>query len=179
MPKKNYSQSDFDKELKQLESLMKNNHNEDDDDDYNSNDDRDMFGGKEEDKRHFKIVMLDGKEVARGSEIGDARANITMKANPLDAAKKLFRSVCKHRKLSGMNKLKCHAEFYIKETTNDSHKKIYGPYSGKYVKMAPKTIDLGGKKVTYHMKPVVKKVSGSSHMKHSKKSMMKGGRSSM
>jgi hypothetical protein len=45
--------------------------------------------------RHFRIAILDNKEINRSEKgLGAAEATISMKANPIDAAKKLLSSIC-------------------------------------------------------------------------------------
>ena len=132
--------------------------------------------------RHFRIAILDNKEIHRSEKgIGSARASISMKANPIDAAKKLLSSISKHQGLKKMKRLKCNAIFSIKETTK-GHSKIYGPYKGKFVNLMKngkeKIVKLKtGVIIKYSLKPVVKKYKEKNYknveMKVSK--IMKGG----
>jgi hypothetical protein len=72
-----------------------------------------------------------------------------------------------------MKKLNCVATYIIKETTQDSQKKTYGPYKGSYVKYTPaedkKAMASG---ISFKMKPSVKL---SKKMSPKNKSIMKGG----
>jgi WD40 repeat protein len=132
--------------------------------------------------RHFRIAILDNKEIHRSEKgIGSAEATISMKANPVDAAKKLMSSICKHQGLKKMNRLKCTAIFWIRETTRN-HSKIYGPYKGKFVNLMKngkeKIVKLKtGAVIKYSVKPVVKKYKEKINESLQKKVhiMMKGG----
>ncbi len=136
--------------------------------------------------RHFRIAILDNKEIHRSEKgIGAAEATISMKANPVDAAKKLLSSICKHQGLKKMNRLKCHAVFWIRETTR-GHSKMYGPYKGKFVNLMKngkeKIVKLkSGAVIKYSVKPEVKKYREKVHESLQKKvdNMMKGGSSKM
>lgn len=136
--------------------------------------------------RHFRIAILDNKEIHRSEKgIGAAEATISMKANPVDAAKKLLSSICKHQGLKKMNRLKCHAVFWIRETTR-GHSKMYGPYKGKFVNLMKngkeKIVKLkSGAVIKYSVKPEVKKHREKIHESLQKKvdNMMKGGSSKM
>jgi hypothetical protein len=112
--------------------------------------------------RNFKIVELNGKAIKL-----DYSASIKENQTPLNAAKKLLKSICLHMGLKGMKKLQCNATYVIKETTQGSSKKIYGPYHGKYSKYTPaeakKAMASG---ISFKMKPVVK-------LHKEKKNMMK------
>lgn len=136
--------------------------------------------------RHFRIAILDNKEIHRSEKgIGAAEATISMKANPVDAAKKLLSSICKHQGLKKMNRLKCHAVFWIRETTR-GHSKMYGPYKGKFVNLMKngkeKIVKLkSGAVIKYSVKPEVKKHREKIRESLQKKvdNMMKGGSSKM
>jgi hypothetical protein len=195
------SKKSFEKELEKLEKMLKskNNNNDDDDDNHddddedNDDDDDDDYnqeGGRKRDdepKRHFKIVILNNKEVHGDTGVAAARASVyESTANPVDAAKKLFRSICKSMGLKGMERLKCHATFFIKETTGPSSKKVYGPYKGSYENInkngKPKIVTYKdtGKTSKFFIKPVVKKVKEVRENKKSmKKNNMKGGKTTM
>jgi len=102
--------------------------------------------------RHFKIIELNGKAVKY-----DNSASIKEHQTPLNAAKKLLKSVCLQMGLKGMKKLECHATYIIQETTRGSKKKIYGPYKGKYVKYSPEEAKKAmASGISFKMKPVVK-----------------------
>jgi len=102
--------------------------------------------------RHFKIINLNGKDVNF-----DYIAKIKETQTPLSAAKKLLKSICLHQGLKGMKKLQCNATYIIKETTQSSAKKTFGPYKGSYIKYTPseakKAMASG---ISFKMKPFVK-----------------------
>ena len=77
-------------------------------------------GNNSDDKRKFTVFEVDGEAVDLGE---GGRYTVTKKASPSDAAKKAFSSLC--RKLK-----KTHFTFSIRETTQGSKKKVYGPYIG-------------------------------------------------
>jgi len=111
--------------------------------------------------RHYKIVEVDGKSMTFGRIQG-------CDLIPSTAAVRAFKSAC--HKLEKKNE-KCKVTFFIKETTNGSKKKIFGPYEGMRVKLSkPKMIEKvgkDGKKVKYevHYKPVVKYIGKSEEEK--------------
>jgi len=76
--------------------------------------------------RYFTIFKLNNKIIKFG------RVKVSNSDKPLVAAKKLLISICKYKKFS--NKLKCNVNFYIRETTKNSKKLIYGPYKGSFKK---------------------------------------------
>ena len=77
-------------------------------------------GGNNDDKRKFTVFEVDGQSVDLGE---GGRYTVTHKASPSDAARKAFSSLC--RKLK-----KANFTFSIRETTQGSKKKVYGPYIG-------------------------------------------------
>jgi hypothetical protein len=103
-----------------------------------------QFGGKDS-KRHFTVVM------------GGKEHGLYVSSSPSSAAKKAVTKLC------AANKSK-KVEFHIREITQGSKKKTYGPYSGHIEKLKD-PIELKGRVVKY--KPVAK-IAG-------KKSEMKGG----
>jgi hypothetical protein len=112
-----------------------------------------QFGGKpkkysSDSKRHFTIVMA-------GKEHG-----LYVSSTPSSAAKKAVTKLC------GTNKRK-KVEFHIREITQGSKKKTYGPYTG-YIEKLNEPIELKSRVIRY--KPVAKL----SRKKNSKK-IMKGG----
>ena len=179
--KSSFSKKDFEKELKELENLMKGGYEDKDmlDDDGSVQPDDmgdDMQGGADDKRRHFRVVRLNGKDV----NIGDV--TIKMHQNPVAAARKLLRSICKFEGLKKLNKLKCHAVFYIYESGRGSRNKIYGPYKGSYVKLdgKDKKVSKDGKVITYTMKANVKKLKGnklemSVHKEKTPSKSVKGG----
>jgi hypothetical protein len=136
--------------------------------------------------RHFRIAILNNKEIHRSDKgIGSAEATISMKANPVDAAKKLLGSICKHEGLKKMNRLKCRAVYWIRETTK-GHSKMYGPYTGKFINLMKngkeKIVKLKtGAVIKYSVKANVRKHKEKVHESLQKKvdNMMKGGSAKM
>jgi hypothetical protein len=92
-----------------------------------------QFGGKDS-KRHFTVVMS-------GKEHG-----LYVSSSPSSAAKKAVTKLC------AANKSK-KVEFYIREITQGSKKKTYGPYEGHIEKLKV-PIELKGRVIKY--KPVAK-----------------------
>ena len=171
-----FSKKDFEAELKELENLMKGGY--DVGDDQPDLEVEPQLGGADDKRRHFRVVRLNGKDV----NIGDV--TIKMHQNPVAAARKLLRSICKFEGLKKLNKLKCHAVFYIYESGRGSRNKIYGPYKGSYVKLdgKDKKVSKDGKVITYTMKANVKKLKGnklemSVHTEKTPSKSVKGGRS--
>ena len=106
-----------------------------------------MYGGgnNSDEKRKFTVFKVDDKEIDLGE---GGRYTVSLKASPGDAAKKAFSSLTK--KLSN-NKF----TFYIRETTQGSKKKVYGPYIGTRKKLSkPKVYhrDVEGKKKKIEIK---------------------------
>jgi len=138
MPKSSYSQKEFEKDLAQLEKLIQKN----------------QKGGAIREYtgtyRHFTLHNVDGKEV----EIGTA--DIKDHQTPLNAAKKLLSSWCRHEGIKSNERNKVNITFTIRETTR-GHSKIYGPYKGKFVKYdKPVMIKLkNGKVIKKTIKPMV------------------------
>ena len=104
-----------------------------------------QFGGKDS-KRHFTVVM------------GGKEHGLYVSSTPSSAAKKAVTKLC------AANKSK-KVEFYMREITQDSKKKTYGPYSG-HIEKLKEPIELKGRVIKY--KPVAKLIG-----KKNKK--MKGG----
>ena len=107
-----------------------------------------QFGGKDS-KRHFTVVM------------GGKEHGLYVSSTPSSAAKKAVTKLC------AANKSK-KVEFHIREITQGSKKKTYGPYSG-YIEKLKEPIELKGRVIKY--KPVAK-LSGKSG---AKKGGMRGG----
>jgi serine/threonine protein phosphatase PrpC len=85
-------------------------------------------------KRHFTAV------------IGKKEQGMYVSSSPSSAARKAVSKLCadnKNRKV----------EFYMRETTQSSEKKVYGPYMG-YIEKLKKPIELKGRVIRY--KPVAK-----------------------
>jgi hypothetical protein len=85
--------------------------------------------GSPKQKRHFTAV------------IGNKEQGLYNSYNPSSAARKAVSKLCAKDK---KNKV----EFYIRETTQDSNKKTYGPYLG-YVKKLKEPIQLEGRVIKY------------------------------
>jgi hypothetical protein len=114
-----------------------------------------QFGGKNAKKtssttkRHFTVVMA-------GKEHG-----LYVSSTPSSAARKAVTKLCTANKSKKV-------EFYMREITQDSKKKTYGPYDG-YIEKLKEPIELKGRVIKY--KPVAK-LSGKSG---AKKGGMRGG----
>jgi serine/threonine protein kinase len=99
-----------------------------------------QFGGKQnkssspDSKRHFTVVM------------GDKEHGLYVSSTPSSAAKKAVTKLC------AANKSK-KVEFHIREITQGSKKKTYGPYEG-YIEKLKEPIELKGRVIKY--KPVAK-----------------------
>jgi hypothetical protein len=107
-----------------------------------------QFGGKDS-KRHFTVVM------------GGKEHGLYVSSTPSSAARKAVTKLC------AANKSK-KVEFHIREITQGSKKKTYGPYEG-YIEKLKEPIELKGRIIKY--KPVAK-LSGKTGVK---KGGMKGG----
>ena len=87
--------------------------------------------------RYFKVISVDGKKIKDDDE---GRYKITPKSSPGGAARKAFSQLTKKY---NTNKI----VFVIKETTQGSKKKEYGPYEGIRVQLTtPKKIMYKGSK---------------------------------
>ena len=80
-------------------------------------------------KRHFTAV------------IGNKEQGLYNSYNPSSAARKAVSKLCAEDK-------KRQVEFYIRETTQESNKKTYGPYLG-FVKKLKEPIQLEGRVIKY------------------------------
>ena len=100
-----------------------------------------QFGGKDS-KRHFTVVM------------GGKEHGLYVSSTPSSAARKAVTKLC------AANKSK-KVEFHMREITQDSKKKTYGPYEG-YIEKLKEPIELNGRVIKY--KPVAK-LSGKSGAK--------------
>jgi len=183
MPK-NYSQKEFERDLMELENLIKKNNNQKGGKQEKKNgkqskqqqkqeqEQQEQEGGKVMDgdkTRKFTVCHLNGKELT--DEIG--HVEIKVGRTPLNAAKKLLKSIAKHMNLKGNARHSLKATFMIRETTRDSKHKMYGPYHGRYHKYTPeelKKAQLKKVKQSFTMKPVVKLA------KHGKANHQKGGK---
>ena len=100
-----------------------------------------QFGGKDS-KRHFTVVM------------GNKEHGLYVSSTPSSAAKKVVTKLCASNKSKKV-------QFEIREITQGSKKKTYGPYSG-YIEKLKEPIELKGRVIKY--KPVAK-LSGKSGVK--------------
>ena len=87
-------------------------------------------------KRHFTVV------------INSKEHGLYVSSTPSSAARKAVSKLCADNK----NKK---VEFYIRETTQGSIKKVYGPYLG-YMQKLDKPIELKGRVIRY--KPIAKRI---------------------
>jgi hypothetical protein len=85
-------------------------------------------------KRYFRVVM------------GNKEHGLYISSTPSSAARKAVSKLCSDNK-------KKKVEFNIRETTQGSNKKVYGPYIG-YMQKLDKPIELEGRVIKY--KPIVK-----------------------
>ena len=137
--KKSYTRKDFKKDLRELAMLIEGFK-------VSKKSSRSIKGGKpkpkksSDDKRHFKVVEVQGKPRVFGRYSG----------TPMQAATKAVPKICDKLRVK---KEKCHIKFSIQETTQGSKHKVYGPYKA-HIKKNPKsqwvTVKLKGAK-----KPVV------------------------
>jgi hypothetical protein len=186
MPK-NYSQKEFEKDLTELENLIKENNKKnmkggkkskkEEEEEEMEEEEEEMKGGKveEDDKtRKFTVCQLNGKDLT--DEIG--HVEIKVGRTPLNAAKKLLKSIAKHMKLKGNARHSLKATFMIRESTRGSkkHDKMYGPYHGRYHKYTPEEAKKASIKKAdgtlqkFGLKPIVKLA------KHGKMNHQKGGK---
>ena len=106
--------------------------------------------------RTFKIVQINNKTVNRG--------RYTTNSSPSSVAKKVFSKLYTKMK----NKL---TTFMIKETTQGSKKKVYGPYKGKRIKLKkPRMVKFKGTN-----KPVPIRYETKLYKVKTKKNTQKGG----
>jgi hypothetical protein len=115
-----------------------------------------QFGGKpkktsSDSKRHFTVVM------------GGKEHGLYVSSTPSSAARKAVTKLCTANKSKKV-------EFHIREITQGSKKKTYGPYEG-YIEKLKEPIELKGRVIRY--KPVAK-LSGKTDQKKTSK-IMKGG----
>ena len=97
------------------------------------------------DKRHFTIIEKNGKE-----------HGLYVSSTPSSAAKKAVSKLCASNKSKKV-------EFYLREITQGSKKKTYGPYLGEMKKLKT-PIELKGRVIRYetnvHLKKVQKSMKG-------------------
>ena len=104
-------------------------------------------------KRHFTVVM------------GNKERGLYVSSSPSSAARKAVSKLCATDK-------KRKVQFSIREITQGSKKKTYGPYSG-YIEKLKEPIELKGRVIKY--KPVAKLSGKSSKKSVVKKGGMRGG----
>ena len=121
-----------------------------------------LYGGnknknKKLSKRHFKLVSLNGIIVDF-----KATSYILIGKSPSNAARKILTSIAHHKNFYGNNKIKLGVVlFIIRETTQGSKCKEYGPYSGKFKKYTKSEIKkssykvASGKTIIKTMKPII------------------------
>ena len=105
-------------------------------------------------KRNFTVV------------IGSKEHGIYVSSSPSSAARKAVSKLCATDK-------KRKVQFHIREITQKSEKKTYGPYLG-YIEKLAKPIELKGRVIRY--KPVAKLVKKTGKKSAVKKGGMRGGR---
>jgi hypothetical protein len=113
-----------------------------------------QFGGKDS-KRHFTVVIDRGGK--GGTNVPPKENGLYISSSPSSAARKAVTKLCTANKSKKV-------EFYIREITQGSKKKTYGPYSG-HIEKLKQPIELKGRVIKY--KPIAK-LSG-------KKGVKKGG----
>ena len=111
-----------------------------------------QFGGKDS-KRNFTVVMA-------GKEHG-----LYVSSTPSSAARKAVTKLCTANKSKKV-------EFHIREITQGSKKKTYGPYDG-YIEKLKEPIELKGRVIRY--KPVAKLSGKVGKKSNVKKGGMRGG----
>ena len=88
-------------------------------------------------KRFYKVVDVNGRPYPYYRRYAGAE--------PKDAALKAFHFICKKLKMGKG----CTITFTLKETSRGSDKRTYGPYKGRYEKLAkPRMVKIGNKKIT-------------------------------
>ena len=117
-----------------------------------------QFGGKDS-KRHFTVVIDRGGK--GGTLVPPKEHGLYVSSTPSSAAKKAVTKLCTANKSKKV-------EFYMREITQGSKKKTYGPYSG-HIEKLKEPIKLKGRVIKY--KPVAK-LSGKTG---AKKGGMRGG----
>jgi len=111
-----------------------------------------QIGGKDS-KRHFTVVM------------GNKEHGLYISSSPSSAAKKAVTKLCASNKSKKV-------QFEIREITQGSKKKTYGPYEG-YIEKLKEPIELKGRVIRY--KPVAKLSGKVGKKSNVKKGEMRGG----
>jgi len=107
-------------------------------------------------KRHFTVIV-DSKE-----------HGLYVSSTPSSAARKAVSKLCANNK----NKK---VEFYMRETTQGSNKKVYGPYLGEMKKL-DKPIELKGRIIQYAVNVHLKKKSSTTKTVKKVGNKLRGGR---
>ena len=115
-----------------------------------------QFGGKDL-KRHFTVVM------------GGKEHGLYVSSTPSSAAKKAVTKLCTANKSKKV-------EFHIREITQGSKKKTYGPYDG-YIEKLKEPIELKGRVIKY--KPIAKLSGKVGKKSNVKKGGMRGGQETL
>jgi len=118
-------------------------------------------------KRHFTVVIDRG--VKGGTLVPPKEHGLYVSSTPSSAAKKAVTKLC------AANKSK-KVEFHIREITQGSKKKTYGPYEG-HIEKLKEPIELKGRVIKY--KPVAKLSGKTSKKTAAKKGGMRGGANSL
>jgi hypothetical protein len=98
-------------------------------------------------KRHFTVIIESEKTNIPPKEHG-----LYISSTPSSAARKAVSKLCADNK-------KKKVEFYMRETTKGSNKKVYGPYLGEMKKL-DKPIELKGRIIQYAVNVHLKKKVG-------------------
>jgi len=107
-------------------------------------------------KRHFTVI------------IGNKEHGLYISSTPSSAARKAVSKLCSDNK----NKK---VEFCMRETTQGSNKKIYGPYLGEMKKL-DKPIELKGRVIQYAVNVHLKKKSSTTKTSKKVGNKLRGGR---
>ena len=107
-------------------------------------------------KRHFKVI------------IGNKEHGLYISSTPSSAARKVVTKLCADNK----NKK---VEFCIRETTQGSNKKIYGPYIG-YMQKLDKQVELEGRVIQYKVNVHLKKKSSTTKTSKKVGNKLRGGK---
>tara|TARA_B110000967_G_C18682682_1_gene458921 strand:+ start:110 stop:595 length:486 start_codon:yes stop_codon:yes gene_type:complete len=155
MPKKGYTESQFRKDLQDLNKLI-NSFNSSVGKKSRRKSSRKQSGGKKaEGERRFIVVEVNGKKVKPFGRYSSKPTKMNP-ASPGQAAKRAYKQICLKHKLKGT---KCNVTFSVRETTRGSSKKVYGPYKGSMKKLKkPRVFERDGKKITSRFEAIVKSV---------------------
>jgi len=107
-------------------------------------------------KRHFKVI------------IGNEEHGLYTSSIPSSAAKKAVSKLCADNKDKKV-------EFSLRETTQGSNKKIYGPYIG-YMQKLDKPVELEGRVIQYTVNVHLKKKSSTTKTSKKISNKLRGGR---